>query len=152
MQTPRFCGFCSIAGTLLLTFCGTRPWRTSWLIVGIKDFTLLAACAVGLEPHVRTGEGSAESRECAQNAGQARSAACHEPKTLHLAASGRVTLTDYQRPEGPRRTGNVQLKVSRRDRRPSGKWRPLGRVARQVKHYARPCRDQGGAGQSLCDG
>ena len=30
-----------MAGTLDFTFCGTRPLRTSWLIVGIKDFTLL---------------------------------------------------------------------------------------------------------------
>lgn len=40
MQTPRFCGFCSIAGTLDLAFCGSRPLRTSWLIVGI--YTLLS--------------------------------------------------------------------------------------------------------------
>lgn len=37
MQTPRFCGFCSIAGTLDLAFCGVRPLRTSWLIVGINS-------------------------------------------------------------------------------------------------------------------
>ncbi|CDO35306.1 hypothetical protein SPHV1_2230037 [Novosphingobium sp. KN65.2] len=40
MQTPRFCGFCSIAGTFDLAFCGSRPLRTSWLIVGI--YTLLS--------------------------------------------------------------------------------------------------------------
>src|ERR1700754_2753979 len=37
VQTPRFCGFCSIAGTLDLAFCGSRPLRISWLIVGIKN-------------------------------------------------------------------------------------------------------------------
>src|ERR1700761_654003 len=42
VQTPRFCGFCSIAGTLDLAFCGSRPLRTSWLIVGIEAFTFLA--------------------------------------------------------------------------------------------------------------
>ena len=41
MQTPRFCGFCSIAGTLDLAFCGTRPLRTSWLIVGINSLHLI---------------------------------------------------------------------------------------------------------------
>jgi hypothetical protein len=40
VQTPRFCGFCSIAGTLLFAFCGSRPLRISWLIVGMKPFTL----------------------------------------------------------------------------------------------------------------
>src|SRR3954447_18721878 len=39
VQTPRFCGFCSIAGTLFLAFCGSRPLRISWLIVGMKPFT-----------------------------------------------------------------------------------------------------------------
>src|SRR3569833_1443192 len=39
VQTPRFCGFCSIAGTFDLAFCGSRPLRTSWLIVGMKPFT-----------------------------------------------------------------------------------------------------------------
>src|SRR5947208_16709665 len=39
VQTPRFCGFCSIAGTLDLAFCGSRPLRISWLIVGMKPFT-----------------------------------------------------------------------------------------------------------------
>src|SRR6478735_8383805 len=40
VQTPRFCGFCSIAGTFDLAFCGSRPLRISWLIVGMKPFTL----------------------------------------------------------------------------------------------------------------
>src|ERR1044071_1498980 len=39
VQTPRFCGFCSIAGTFDLAFCGSRPLRISWLIVGMKPFT-----------------------------------------------------------------------------------------------------------------
>src|SRR3569623_1203831 len=39
VQTPRCCGFCSIAGTFDLAFCGSRPLRTSWLIVGMKPFT-----------------------------------------------------------------------------------------------------------------
>src|ERR671927_249212 len=40
VQTPRFCGFCSIAGTLDLAFCGSRPLRISWLIVGIETLHL----------------------------------------------------------------------------------------------------------------
>src|ERR1044071_4212685 len=40
VQTPRFCGFCSIAGTLDLAFCGSRPLRISWLIVGIGTLHL----------------------------------------------------------------------------------------------------------------
>jgi hypothetical protein len=39
VHTPRFCGFFSIAGTLDFSFCGSRPWRMSWLIVGIEAFT-----------------------------------------------------------------------------------------------------------------
>src|SRR3569623_463568 len=39
VQTPRFCGFCSIAGTVDLAFCGARPLRISGLIVGMKPFT-----------------------------------------------------------------------------------------------------------------
>src|SRR6185503_14001381 len=38
--TPRFCGFCSIAGTFDLAFCGSRPLRISWLIVGMKPLHL----------------------------------------------------------------------------------------------------------------
>src|SRR5690606_24280101 len=41
VQTPRFCGFCSIAGTLLFAFCKVRPLRTSWLIVGIEYLHLI---------------------------------------------------------------------------------------------------------------
>ena len=56
----------------------------------------------------------------------------HEPKTLHQAAKGRVTLTD--RPGfHPNRTTNVQLKVSGRDRRPSRKRGPLGGMLDLVK-------------------
>src|SRR4029450_9315711 len=43
VQTPRFCGFCSIAGTLFLAFCGSRPLRISWLIVGMKPSPFVAA-------------------------------------------------------------------------------------------------------------
>src|SRR5687768_13170126 len=42
VQTPRFCGFCSIAGTLDLAFCGSRPLRISWLIVGMKPSPFIA--------------------------------------------------------------------------------------------------------------
>src|SRR6185369_10092340 len=41
-QTPRFCGFCSIAGTFDLAFCGSRPLRISWLIVGMKPSPFIA--------------------------------------------------------------------------------------------------------------
>src|SRR3989338_4918701 len=35
VQTPRFCGQLSSAGTLLLVTICWRPLRTNWLIVGI---------------------------------------------------------------------------------------------------------------------
>src|SRR5574343_29932 len=38
VQTPRFCGHFSRAGTLLLAFSATRGLRTSWLMVGISNF------------------------------------------------------------------------------------------------------------------
>ena len=35
MQTPRFCGHASIAGVFDFFRTASRPWRTSWLIVGM---------------------------------------------------------------------------------------------------------------------
>src|SRR6201993_574334 len=58
VQTPRFCGFCSIAGTFDLAFCGSRPLRTSWLIVGMKPFTfMLPANSGGYFAGTRNGKG-----------------------------------------------------------------------------------------------
>ena len=34
-QTPRFCGLTCNAGLFVLVTIFFRPWRTSWLIVGI---------------------------------------------------------------------------------------------------------------------
>src|SRR3954471_22332868 len=34
-QTPRFCGLTCKAGLFVLMTIFLRPWRTSWLIVGI---------------------------------------------------------------------------------------------------------------------
>src|SRR3954468_7230752 len=34
-QTPRFCGLTCNAGLFVLVTIFLRPWRTSWLIVGI---------------------------------------------------------------------------------------------------------------------
>src|SRR6187431_3303052 len=36
VQTPRFCGQASSAGTLFLIFWAVRGLRISWLIVGIR--------------------------------------------------------------------------------------------------------------------
>jgi hypothetical protein len=47
VQTPRFCGQASRAGTLLLSRTGVRGLRTSWLIVGIDGWFLeksMATC------------------------------------------------------------------------------------------------------------
>jgi hypothetical protein len=35
VQTPRFCGDSRSAGAFFFTVSFSRPWRTSWLIVGI---------------------------------------------------------------------------------------------------------------------
>jgi len=35
MQTPRFCGHALSAGLLVLLDASVRPFRTSWLIVGM---------------------------------------------------------------------------------------------------------------------
>jgi hypothetical protein len=35
MHTPRFCGQASIAGVFDFFGAASRPFRTSWLIVGI---------------------------------------------------------------------------------------------------------------------
>src|SRR5438477_4166691 len=35
-QTPRFCGLTCNAGLFVLVTIFLRPWRTSWLIVGIN--------------------------------------------------------------------------------------------------------------------
>jgi hypothetical protein len=37
VQTPRFCGQASIAGTLLRRITFARGLRTSWLIVGMRS-------------------------------------------------------------------------------------------------------------------
>src|SRR5436853_2465435 len=34
-QTPRFCGLSCSAGLFVFTTIFLRPWRTSWLIVGV---------------------------------------------------------------------------------------------------------------------
>src|ERR687892_260519 len=36
-QTPRFCGLTCSAGLFVLVTIFFRPWRTSWLIVGIRS-------------------------------------------------------------------------------------------------------------------
>jgi hypothetical protein len=41
VQTPRFCGLCSSAGTLLREICARRGRVTSWLIVGISLANLI---------------------------------------------------------------------------------------------------------------
>src|SRR6516162_646678 len=35
-QTPRFCGQALSAGDAVFTRAASRPWRMSWLIVGIE--------------------------------------------------------------------------------------------------------------------
>src|ERR1051325_585633 len=37
-QTPRFCGLTCNAGLFVLVTIFLRPWRTSWLIVGISAY------------------------------------------------------------------------------------------------------------------
>ena len=39
VQTPRFCGFAWSAGALFFFSTSARPFRTSWLIVGIARFS-----------------------------------------------------------------------------------------------------------------
>jgi hypothetical protein len=40
VQTPRFCGFRWWAGALFFFVCALRPFRTSWLIVGIASLVV----------------------------------------------------------------------------------------------------------------
>jgi hypothetical protein len=56
-QTPRFCGLSCSAGLLVFVMTFSRPFRTSWLIVGTvelstPDVTVRAACARGA--HAKT--------------------------------------------------------------------------------------------------
>src|ERR1700761_9184380 len=53
VQTPRFWGFCSIAGTFDLAFCGSRPLRINWLIVGMKPFTFQLVTLPCPDSHTR---------------------------------------------------------------------------------------------------
>src|SRR5438445_13363602 len=41
VQTPRFCGAPRSAGVFVFDLGATRPFRTSWLTVGIVSFELL---------------------------------------------------------------------------------------------------------------
>src|SRR3954468_15753373 len=58
-QTPRFCGLTCNAGLFVLVTIFLRPWRTSWLIVGIARTGDSSPCgskkirAHGCERHSR---------------------------------------------------------------------------------------------------
>lgn len=103
MQTPRFCGFCSIAGTFDLAFCGVRPLRTSWLIVGIVTLHRCGgdnpdrSCVEDFRPVRHPSESWGLSRQAATPAARDSSFRWNDERTETLHPKRpfghRVTLT-----------------------------------------------------------
>src|SRR6185503_17401740 len=74
-QTPRFCGLTCNAGLFVLVTIFLRPWRTSWLIVGMA----------------RTGENSpycSYSQNAKRGCERPQPARRFRPEERHGAASG----------------------------------------------------------------
>src|SRR6476660_2884 len=81
-QTPRFCGLSCSAGLLVLLTIFLRPWRTSWLIVGI---TLREKC---------TGTASAIAVRLIVSGLKAGGLAPENPMTLRSNESATVVPED----------------------------------------------------------